>query len=184
MIRSRPVLMLVAAIALAGCAKFDVKARRDPNVDMSHMRTYAWLPIEQAAPADQRVQDRYMDRRLREDVATDFAAKGYRPAESGQQPDFLLNYRLATDPVGSVRSNPQAYWGDIWWANWTPGDSAYYSDNYDVGTLYIAALDPSSKKIIWLGMAQARLVPTMSLERKTARLDDAVKQILARFPNG
>ena len=26
------------------------------------MRTYAWLPPDQAAPADQRVQDRYFDR--------------------------------------------------------------------------------------------------------------------------
>lgn len=36
----------------------------------------------------------------------------------------------------------------------------------------------------WVGLAQARLVPTTSFERKTKRLDDAVHQILERFPNG
>lgn len=184
MMRPRLSLLLLVTIVLTGCSQFQVRSRHDPNTDWSRMRTYAWLPPDQAAPADQRVQDRYFDRRIRQDVAKDFAAKGYRPAESGEQPDFLLNYRLASEPASAVRADSRGSWGGVWGASWMTGGDAYYTDNYDQGTLYIAALDPSSKHIVWVGLAQARLVPTMSFERKTKRLDDAVHQILEHFPNG
>jgi hypothetical protein len=184
MVRSRLTLLLLPAIVLLGCSQFRVRSSHDPSTDWGRMRTYAWLPPDQAAPADQRVQDRYFDRRIRTDVASDFAARGYRPAESGQQPDFLLNYRLSSEPASVVRADPGGNWGGVWSANWMAGGAAYYTDNYDEGTLYIAALDPTSKRIVWVGLAQARLVPTMSFERKKKRFDAAVHQILQRFPNG
>lgn len=184
MLRARLSLLLLLAIVLAGCSQFDVRSRQDPNIDWSRMRTYAWLPPEEAAPADQRVQDRYFDRRIRQDVAKELAAKGYRPADAGQQPDFLLNYRLASQPASAVRADPQGYWGGTWSANWMTDGGAYYSDSYDEGTLYIAMVDPSSKRIVWVGLAQARLVPTMSFERRKKRLDAAVHRILERFPKG
>jgi hypothetical protein len=33
-----------------------------------------------------------------------------------------------------------------------------------------------------VGVAEARLVPTMSLDRKAKRVDDAARSILAGFP--
>jgi hypothetical protein len=51
------------------------------------MRTYAWLSPDQAAPADQRVHDRYFDRRIRADV-------------------FLLNDRLASELAASATGAP------------------------------------------------------------------------------
>jgi hypothetical protein len=36
--------------------------------------------------------------------------------------------------------------------------------------------------MVWIGAAQARLVPTMSLDRKAKRVDAAVHSILAKFP--
>ena len=63
-----------------------------------------------------------------------------------------------------------------------PDASAVYSESYDVGRLYIAVIDPSSKRMIWVGVAQARLVPTMSHDRKAKRVDAAARSILANFP--
>lgn len=50
------------------------------------------------------------------------------------------------------------------------------------GTLYIAVIDPHTKHRIWVGAAQGRIVPTMSLERKAKRVDAATHAILADFP--
>jgi len=36
--------------------------------------------------------------------------------------------------------------------------------------------------MIWVGVAEARLVPTMSLDRKAKRVDAAARSILAGFP--
>jgi hypothetical protein len=67
-------------------------------------------------------------------------------------------------------------WGDY------PGAETLLRENFDAGTLYIAALDGASKRGIWLGAAQARLLPHISLEKRAKRVDDAVHAILADFP--
>ena len=183
MLRPRWALLLLPAILLLGCSQFRVRSSHDPNTDWGRMRTYAWLPADQAAPADQRVQDRYLDRRLRAAVDTELRAKGDRPADPGEQPDFLLNYRLSTTPGSSMVVDPDMRFGGTAWMAW-PDASAVYSQSYDVGTHYIAVIDPRSKRMVWVGAAETRLVPTMSLDRKAKRVDAAVHAILARFPPG
>jgi Domain of unknown function (DUF4136) len=173
--------LVLAGLVLAGCSRFSVRSAHDRSANFRDLRTYAWLPAEQAAPADQRVQDRYLDRRLRTAVDTELRAKGFSPAAPGQQPDFLLNYRFSTTPASSVVTDPDLRYGGAAWLAW-PDASAVYSQSYDEGTLYIAVIDPHTKQRIWVGAAQARLVPTMSLERKSKRVDAAVNAILAEFP--
>src|SRR5215470_10216359 len=151
MVRPRYALFLLPAILLLGCSQFRVRSTHDPNTDFGRMRTYAWLPADQAAPADQRVQDRYLDRRLRAAVDTELRSKGFTPVEPGQQPDFLLNYRLATTPDSSMHADPDLRFGGTSWLAW-PDASAVYSDNYDVGRLYIAVIDPRSTRMIWVGV--------------------------------
>lgn len=51
-----------------------------------------------------------------------------------------------------------------------------------LGALYIAVIDPGTRRMIWVGVAETRLVPTMSLDRKAKRVDQAVRSILAGFP--
>ena len=174
-------VLVLAGLVVAGCSRFSVRSVHDPAADFRNLRTYAWLPAAEAAPADQRVQDRYLDRRLRKAVATELGAKGLRPVDPGQQPDFLLNYRFSTTPASSVVTDPDLRFGGAAWLAW-PDASAVYSQSYDEGTLYIAAIDPHTKRRIWVGAAQARLVPTMSLERKAKRVDAAAQAILADFP--
>lgn len=60
----------------------------DPAANFRDLRTYAWLPPVDAAPADQRVQDRYLDRRLRRAVDTELLSKSYSPVDPAQRPDF------------------------------------------------------------------------------------------------
>jgi hypothetical protein len=174
-------VLVLAGLVVAGCSRFSVRSVHDPAADFRTLRTYAWLPPEQAAPADQRVQDRLLDRRLRTAVDTELRAKGFSPAAPGQQPDFLLNYRFSTTPASSTLIDPDLRYGGSAWLAW-PDTSAAYSQSYDEGTLYIAVIDPKTKRRIWVGAAQARLVPTMSLERKSKRVDQAVRAILAEFP--
>jgi hypothetical protein len=169
------------ALVLAACSQFQVHSRQDPRVGFSELRTFAWLPKTQAEPADQSVQHRGFDRQIRRDVENELLAKGYTRANDLPEADFLLNYRVSSTPTTGMRGDASlGGWGG-WWVGW-PGWEAHYTENYDQGALYIAALDPKTKHMIWVGVAQARLLPHISYERSLKRIDEAVKQVLEKFP--
>jgi len=178
--RPSRLLTVCTAVAVVACSQFKVRSQIDPKVDFARLRTFAWLPKDQAEPADQDVQHRGFDRRIRADVERALRDKGYQPAEA-RQADFLLNYRVKSSPGSSLRgASSVAGWGG-WWMGW-PGWEAAYTENYDQGSLFIASLDPQTRHMTWLGVAQARLLPHISYDRSLARIDDAVEQILASFP--
>lgn len=170
----------VLALLLGGCSRFVVRSHYDPQADFAALRTFAWLPRDQAAPGDQMTPNENFDRRIVADVEGDLIAKGFRRAD-GAAPDFLLNYRYTTTPVSAVQGDPTyGGWG-AWWLV-TPGWEAQYSDDFDDGALHLAVLDPAHQRAFWIGVAEARIIPTMSFERTIARIDDAVAAMLQRFP--
>jgi hypothetical protein len=67
------------------------------------------------------------------------------------------------------------------WSSWAGVDS-FYTETYDEGTLYIAVVDPHTKRLIWIGAAAGRILPHISLEKRVERVDTAVAHILAAFP--
>jgi hypothetical protein len=173
---------LALLCGLVGCSQFTVRTRQDPSQDFAALRTFTWVPVSEAAPADQRVQDRAVAARLRTAVENELRAKGYSPAEDVQSADFLVNWRITSTPTSASRGDPlYAAWGTGSWTGWD-GGAAVYSDNYDTGTLFLSILNPLSKRIVWLGAAEARLLPHVSLERRLARVDAAVHDTLASFP--
>jgi len=178
--RRPPLLAPALALLVTACSQFVVHSHYDPQADFAPLRTFAWLPREQAAPGDQETPDENFDRRIVADAEQDLVAKGFRPAGDAE-PDFLLNYRYSTTPVSAVQGDPSyGGWGE-WWLM-TPGWEAQYRDDYDEGALHLAVLDPQRQRVFWIGVAEARLVPSMSYERSIARIDAAVAGMLKQFP--
>ena len=175
-------LLVASALAIGGCSSFRIRSDYDRKADFVRLHTYAWLPLTEAEPADQRVLDRFIDTRIRTAVGTQLDGKGYRPAGAAG-PDFFLNYRLATQATEDVRGNPHGYFRGAGWWGW-PGLESLYSESYDEGTLYLAVLDGQTKRMIWLGAASARILPHISLDRRVKRVDAAVHRILGEFPPG
>ena len=171
------VVLSLLLLGLTACSQFAVRTRHDPNVDFARFHTYAWLPLNQAEPADQRVLDRAIDTRIRARVADELREKGLTPA-GDNPPDVFLNYRLASNPDSDMRGRS---FNGTWWAGW-PGEEGWYTDTYDVGTLYLAVADPRTKRMVWIGAAEARLLPHVSLEKRLKRVDAAVHRILVDFP--
>lgn len=176
---ARPAVLLLAAACAVACARFDVRSRQDPGADFGRLGTYAWLPASEAAPADQRTLNRIISARIQRAIESQLQAKGYQ--EAGEAPDFLLNWRLASQPASDVRGDPGLAFHDGFWWGWD-GSDGFYSETYDEGTLYVAALDAETRRMLWVGAAGARLIPTMSMEKTEKRVDDAVHQIMETFP--
>ena len=174
-----PLAVGLLALAIAGCSQFDIRTRQDPSANFASLRTFAWLPRDQAEPADQRVLDPAIDRRIRAAAEADLQAKGYRPAGTAPA-DFLLNYRFSTSPDDALHGNRGASYAGGLWGGWNGADAVY--ESYDVGTLYLAALDPRTKQMFWVGAACGRRLQNISYERRAERADTAVAKILESFP--
>jgi hypothetical protein len=72
------------------------------------------------------VLDRAIDARIRADIDSELRAKGCCPAE-GTKPDFLLNFRLASEAAEVVKANPGRYFYGAGWYGWA-GVEALYTD--------------------------------------------------------
>jgi hypothetical protein len=53
---------------------------------------------------------------------------------------------------------------------------------YEQGTLVLDIVERRSKKLVWRGTARATLLENPTPERSTARINEAVRKILAGFP--
>ena len=174
--------MLVWAVFVAvGCSHFNVRTHHDPSADLGRVRTFAWLPPNEADPADQRVLDRAIDRRLRAAVDRELGAKGLKPV--AERPDVLVNYRLSTTPDSDLRGRGYGRLGGTPgpWGTWAGGENLYV-EHYDAGALYLALVDPTTRRMVWVGAAEARILPHVSLEKTLERVDAAVHAIISRFP--
>jgi hypothetical protein len=171
------VVFVATALGLSACSQFAVHSSYDKAADFSRFSRYAWLPPDQAEPADQNVPDRLIDKQVRAATEQELGAKGFQDVGLGR-PDFLLNYRLTTRPEDSVHGDPQH---PIWW--WGQGDGLYQT-SYDRGTLFLGVLDANTKRLVWLGTASARIMPqmTISYDERKDRIYDAVHKMLASFP--
>src|SRR5688500_3042404 len=87
---------VLGGVLLAACTQFEIKVEKDPAAYLAGHRTWALLPEKLLAPADQRLPDPYLGRKLIATVDRVLAAKGYQHAAEDQA-DLWVNYRLTRD---------------------------------------------------------------------------------------
>jgi len=172
----RHAVLVLALAATVACSQFNVHTNRDPSVDLTRFRSWDWLPGDLLEPADQRLPDRYLDRKLRDAADRVLRAKGYVRA-AGESPDFFLNYRLTTADRSSSQP-PYRYGLGTWW----PERELRSRDSYDVGTLLLDVVSPQTRALVWRGTASARLLPHASLEKSARRTESVVEHVLEDFP--
>jgi len=170
--------VLVLALFAGACSRFAVQADADPNVDFARFTTFAWLPKDEAPPADQWLQDRAIEKRVRSGVEAGLRAKGYRPAEGGT-PDLFVTYRLTSESRSSS-GVPGAYAG--YNLGWWSGAHVMRTDDYERGTLIVDVIQADDMKLVWRGSASARLLPHISFEKRAKRATEAVERIMKDFP--
>jgi hypothetical protein len=169
------IMLLVVASA---CTKFTVRTDRNPEADFTRYRTFAWIPIADAPPADQDTGDRGLNNRIYSAVEAQLRHDGYAGAPNSSA-DLLVTFRLLKDAGFEDAKLPYA-------AQWHRG--AYVealhasSDSYDRGTLIVDAIDRTANVLVWRGSASARLLPHLSYQERAARAEDVVAKIFESFP--
>ncbi len=176
-IASRVVLGVLGS-ALVACSPIQVRTDYDPTTNFSSLRTYAWLQKPSGAPRDPRIDNDLLDSRVRAAVNEELYARGYR--EASASPDFRVTYHVMVQRTLDVQAFPVSYGYGL--GAWGPATTDVRVSEYDEGTLLLDVVGERSNELLWRGSAQARIDPARSPEQRTRLIQDAVHEMLDRFP--
>jgi len=181
---------LTVFVALAaGCASIDTHADWDPSVDFLRLQTWKWAKNAQTMTGDTAADtDGLLARRVTAAVDQTLTAKGYVETAT-EQADFEVAWFFTVEDRTQVTTiNDYQGYGAGYRGWYGAGYGAGYTttqtmvDNYRQGTLIIDVKDGASGELIWRGSGSARLKEKTDPATAQARANDAVAQILARFP--
>jgi len=168
----------LGAVVASACTQFTVHADRNPSADFARYRSFAWMPIAAAPPADQDTGSRGLDKRIYGAVEREMRRSGYTPATDADA-DLLLTFRILKEDGYDDAHIPYA-------AQWHGGayrEALHASDQtYERGTLIVDAVDRQKNTLVWRGSASARLLPHLEYQKRAERAETAIAKILATFP--
>ena len=165
-----------------------IQTQRDPTFDFSRLATWSWNPsgagdvkVIMTANSKSEPVKRQYEPALMKAVEDQIAVRGYTPA-SGAPPDFHVTYYLLVTQGSSAQYMGQflptnAQWGIPMFA---PGTSALTV--YPQGTLILDVSVPAPGSMVWRGMAEAKIEIENTEEKRIARLNSVIKELVAKFP--
>jgi hypothetical protein len=171
----------------AACSSVRTQFDYDPSMDFSAWRTYAWYPSGPARTGNRRVDNPLLRARIEAAVDHTLGARGHTQVQDGT-PDFYVNYHLSTEQRLDVRDLNRVYFGGPRGRHWRGagwGGVAWTEtviDQYEEGTLVIDFVDVSLRQLVWRGSGTRRLSGNPHPDQITRRVNEAVDEILARFP--
>lgn len=165
-----PLLLL---FAFTSCATVQVVTDYDKEANFGQYSTYAFFK-----PGIDKAQISDLDKkRILRAIETQLTAKGMTKSEV---PFLLVSIFTKESERVDVYNNYGYGWG---WSPW------YYGGNYSTvsttpeGTLYIDLIDAKTNSLVWQGMGKAALIIN-DMEKKEARINEIVQEILAQYPPG
>jgi hypothetical protein len=193
-LRAGLVGLLVWIVAVAGCRTVDVTADWDPAVDFSALSTWAFAAQPMTPQGDPVLDgDSLFAQRARKAIAQQLDARGYRQVDDPAAADFRVAYFLVVQDRISVTTINDYYgygpgWG--WRYGYSPGwgfgpggfGTQTYVDQYKEGTLVIDVSEGPDKRLVWRGAGSGRLRDPGTPAEAETRVQQAVREILAKFP--
>jgi hypothetical protein len=179
--RSITWLAIASVAASFACSGIRVQTDYDPKTDFSNMRSYAWFDERSGVEGDRQDVTSLLDRRVRSAVDAELQRKGIALVDKSAAKS-LVSYHLGVETKLDVNTINSGY-GYRGYGRYG-GISTTTVSEYQEGTLLIDVIDPSSKQLVWRGSGQARIRQSSTPEDRKARIDEAVKEILEKFPPG
>jgi hypothetical protein len=160
------IVTLLGTTIVAGCSDdgtITVSSGYGKGIKFSGLGpTYAWSPSPSMDRANPALGSAEFGELVRKVVENELAAKGFTPASAGPA-NFWVDYRIGKQKKTDSGVNPH---GEV----------------FGEGSLQLDVLDPQNGKMIWRGVAQARIVPKAPPELREKRLKMAVQRLMKDFP--
>jgi len=166
------VLVCLVLAALVGCSPISVKTDYDHEVDFAKYKSFKWMPHSEKGGRGTVRENSLLDKRIRQAVERELAAKGYEMIETGRA-DVFLAYHVGVRQRVDVSTVPYGYWRGRFHGR------AAYVDRYKEGTLIIDFVDPELKQLVWRGAATGVIG---SMEESEEHINESVAKIFEKYP--
>ena len=176
----RLLILLLLGALLAACESGPtIRSQTDPGANFSAYQTYGFFD---EMPGQQALYPSFVDQYIKEAATREMEAHGYR---KDTNPQLLVNYhRQSKDKVQVTQTAaPAGYYGyRRGFYAWGAGTVVTTDvDTYREGTLIIDVVDAAGRKLLWEGIAVARVSEKMRENPKPV-IDGAVNEMFAEFP--
>ncbi|MDP5105142.1 MAG: DUF4136 domain-containing protein [Polaribacter sp.] len=171
------VLFLFSIAFLTSCNSIKVATDYDSKVDFKSYKTFAFYKpgIDKAEISD-------LDKkRVLRAIESELLAKGFAKSEN---PDFLVSFFTKSRQKVNINQNNNMGYGFGWgWNPWMFNgmNNNISVDQYTEGTLFVDFIDKDKKELVWQGIGTGAL-KNQNREKKEARINEFVKEIVSRFP--
>ena len=167
-LRKKHTVPLLLLLTLSCSAIYDVSYDYDSEADLTHLRTYDWLPIPEGVEADNLVVGR-----VKRATNAKLGEKGFQMDQDN--PDFLIAMH-----TGSEKKVTHTAWG--YSGRWRSARRTKFQ--YQEGTLVLDFIDGQSKQLVWRGQAKGFVDKNQNPKKDEKLVNEAVTKILKHFPPG
>ena len=175
-VKYRIVLSMAIATIAATASMAEVKTDYDRTAEFSRYKTYSWRKVH--------TQNPLWGDRIKADVASALAAKGWTEVESGG--DVSIMAMEMTEDHRTLNTYYDNF-GDGWgWRRWGIGfgdgfgTSTTTEETYKVGTLVVDLFDTNTKKLVWRGSASDTL--SRKSDKNIKKLNSDLQRMFDHFP--
>lgn len=167
-----PLLLLI--VMATSCTTVKVVTDYDKTADFNTYKTFAFYKpgIDKAEISD-------LDkRRILRAIDAELTAKGMQKTEMA---DILVSIFTKENERIDIYNNNFGYgWGwNPWWYGGYYGSTVSTSSE---GTLFIDFIDSNTNQLVWQGIGNAQLITSGDVDKKEARINEIVKEILLKYP--
>ena len=171
-----PILFL---FILGSCSTVKVSSDYEKSTDFSNYKTYAFYKkgIDKVEISD-------LDKkRILRAIEAELSAKGFTKSED---PDLLVSIFTKSREKIDVYNNNYYGWYP-WYYGYGYGYGGYGMGYNNVtssteGTLFIDLIDARKKELAWQGMGTGILSSSKSIEKKEAKINEFVSEIMTAYP--
>jgi hypothetical protein len=177
----KSLLVITVILGLISCSSISTSSDYDPSVDFSQYKTYSWGTMDNQN--DVLRQNQLLLKRVYEAIDLTLQAKGFTKADS--DPDFVAYPHAGTQEKTDVTNYGGYGYGGWWGAG--PYRGGYGGGGIDVNqyteaTVFVDLVDNKTQQLLWRGTGTGVVDPPSNPEEATAKVNDAISQILADFP--
>jgi len=164
-------LLALACTGSPGVAQ-KVRADYDHGIAFSRYRTYQWIALPGAQPANGQFPNQLMQERIVRFIEEAMAAKGLKRVEVGG--DVLIGYQM------NVTEQQQFTTVGSGWG-WGSEFSTTTTETTFTGTLVIDIMDPRQKQLVFQGVSIATI--SSRPQKNTKKLRKAINEIFEKYPS-